>query len=107
MVRDLTEQLGVKDVDESSSMIDTNTKVMDPVEKMIREINMNALRIRGVSSEKGLEAAREEFNSCLPGLDEVFQIAVGVATDHDEELTEIMREYINTMSMELYNQKIV
>lgn len=108
VVRDLADQLGVKDVDDSSSMVDIEAHaVRNPVEKLVHEIMMNSLRVRGVASKEGLEAAREEFNSCLSALDKVFQIAVGAASDHDEELTEIMREYINTMSMELYNQKIV
>ena len=78
--------------------------VVDPVERIVREIGMNVLRIRGVCSEEELEAAREEFNSTMSALDEVFQAAVKTDPDHDEELTEIIREYINSMTVELYGQ---
>ena len=101
VVRDLAEQLGVKDtpIDITAP---NESKVMDPVEKLVHEIGMNALRIRGVCSEEGLEAAREEFNSTIPTLDKAFQVAVEEDPDNDENLTEIIREYVNTMQCELY-----
>ena len=68
---------------------------------------MSSLRVSGVASK---EVNREQFNSCLPhevpALDEVFQNAVKADPKYDEEINETMREYINVMSMELYEQKL-